>query len=147
MRLLYLLSCFAVCWDDAMPSLDVNDAFDPSFLDTIVVIRQYQTVNDKGRVIIQTKAMSTLAVVTAASPNDLAFVPEFQHQNKAISIYTPFRLQGVSPETVADTILWHNAEYSVNFLEDYSGYGRGFVHAVAVSVTTPNPGEMAYGNA
>lgn len=127
-----------------MPTLDVNDAFDPSFLDTFTVIRQYETVNDKGRVVLSTKAQTVSGVVTAASPNDLTFVPEYQHMNKAISIYSPFPLQGVTNETVADTILWHGSEYTVNWLEDYTGYGRGWVHAVAVSITVQNPPPSPY---
>lgn len=130
-----------------MPTLDVNDAFDPSMMDTFTVIRQYETVNGMGRVVLQQKAMTVTGVVTAASPNDLTFVPEYQHMNKAISIYTPFRLQGVTNETVADTILWHGSEFTVNWLEDYSAYGRGFVHAVAVSITVQNPAPYQSGTA
>jgi len=121
-----------------MPTHDVNDAFDPSFWDTIVVVRRVAFVDNRGRVVTQDKATSALAVVTAASPVDLQRVPEWGMMNKTISIYTPFRLQGhavdeVGNVTQPDEVLWRNSLFIVNFLEDYSGYGRGFVHAVATS--------------
>jgi len=121
-----------------MPSLDVNDAFDVSFWDQIVVIRRVAFVNNMGRVTTQDKAMSALAVVTAASPVDLQRVPEWGMMHKTISLYTPFRLQGHAVDeagnvTHPDEVLWRNSLFIVNFLEDYSGYGRGFVHAVATS--------------
>jgi hypothetical protein len=121
-----------------MPSLDVNDAFDLSFWDTIVVIRRVAAINDKGRVSTVDTSMSTLAVVTAASPVDLQRVPEWGWMNKTISLYTPFRIQGPAKDeagnvTHPDEILWRNSLFIVNFMEDYSGYGRGFVHAVATS--------------
>ena len=121
-----------------MPIHDVNDAFDVTFWDQIVVIRRVAFINNMGRVATQDKSMSALAVVTAASPVDLQRVPEWGMMNKAISIYTPFRLQGHAVDEVGnvthpDEVLWRKSLFIINFLEDYSGYGRGFVHAVAVS--------------
>jgi len=121
-----------------MPSLDVTDAFDISFWDQIVVIRRAASIDNKGRVSTVDKPMSAFAVVTAASPVDLQRVPEWSMMNKAISIYTPFRIQGPAVDeagnvTHPDEILWCNSLYIVNYLEDYSRYGRGFVHAVAIS--------------
>lgn len=129
-----------------MPTLDVNDAFDPSFYDDIVVIRRAAVINNKGRVTTTNTSTSTRAVVTAASPSDLARLPEAEYMGKAISIYTPYRLQGpardeAGAETMPDQVLWptDGSVYVVRFLEDYSGYGRGFVHAVAVSVAAVDP--------
>ena len=121
-----------------MPTLDVTDAFDNSFWDTIVVIRRMAYINNFGRVATKDTSMSALAVVTAASPVDLQRVPEWGLMHKTISIYTPFRIQGPATDeagniTHPDDILWRNSLFIVNFLEDYSGYGRGFVHAVATS--------------
>lgn len=121
-----------------MPILDVTEAFDISFWDTIVVIRRQASVNNLGRVVTVDKPMSALAVVTAASPVDLQRVPEWGMMNKTISLYTPFRIQGPATDemgniTHPDEILWRNSLFIVNFMEDYSGYGRGFVHAVATS--------------
>src|SRR5215467_2610829 len=111
-----------------MPSLDVNDAFDISFWDQIVVIRRQAYVNNFGRVTTKDVSYTALAVVTAASPVDLQRVPEWGLMHKTISIYTPFRLQGHATDeagnvTHPDDVLWRNSLFIVNFLEDYSGYG------------------------
>jgi hypothetical protein len=121
-----------------MPTLDVTDAFDNSFWDDIVVIRRVATIDTRGRASTKDVSMSAQAVVTAASPNDLQRMPEWGMMNKAISLYSLFRIQGPATDeagnvTHPDEILWRNSLFIVNFLEDYSGYGRGFVHAVAIS--------------
>src|SRR5215471_420544 len=97
-----------------MPIHDVNDAFDVTFWDQIVVIRRVAFINNMGRVATQDKSMSALAVVTAASPVDLQRVPEWGMMNKAISIYTPFRLQGHAVDEVGnvthpDEVLWRKS--------------------------------------
>ena len=127
-----------------MPLLDVNDAFDPSFMDDIVVIRRSQTINAVGRGVDTPQTFSAQAVVVAASPDDLQRVPEEEWMNKTISITTAFRLQGPAIDeagniTDADQILWHNSVYVIRSLDDFSGYGRGFVNAVAVSIQPIDP--------
>jgi len=128
-----------------MPTLDVSDAFDSSFMDTIVVLRRQVVMDQTGRgQITKTTPMSIQAVVVAASPDDLARLPEGEHMNKAISVYSMSRIQGPSRDEVGiythpDQILWHGSIYVVNVLEDYSGYGRGFVHAIATSVQSTDP--------
>src|SRR5262245_50594041 len=123
-----------------MATHDVREAFDSSFYDSITIILREVSVHSNARVqVTRTVPLSILAVVTAASPDDLARLPEGEHMNKAISVYSMSRIQGPSRDEVGiyyhpDQILWHGSLYVVNVLEDYSGYGRGFVHAVATSV-------------
>jgi galactose-6-phosphate isomerase len=130
-----------------MPTLDVSDAFDASFFDDIVVIRRTQVVGNNGRAVLTEKATSTIAVVTASSPDDLQRVPEVEYMNKAITIYTQYRLQGPAKdeagnETSPDLILWNDSAYVIVSLDDYSRYGRGFVSAVAVSQDAVDPPPM-----
>jgi hypothetical protein len=54
-----------------MPTLDVSDAFDPSFDDDITVVRQTSIVDQHGWSQVTTRAFSIKAVVVAASPNYL----------------------------------------------------------------------------
>lgn len=129
-----------------MPLLDVNDAFDSQMLDPMTVIRRTMTVTSKGRTQVTETVVtpSPLGVITAASPDDLARLPEAEYQNRAISIYTPFRLQGATrdeagAETLPDHVLYHGAVYVVRALDDFSGYGRGFVSAVAVAIEPVGP--------
>src|SRR5215467_10604432 len=126
-----------------MPTLDVNDAFDPSFWDNMTVIRRVQVVDQKGRAQVTETAITARGVVVATSPDDLMRVPEHEMFNKSISITTPFRLQGTSIDefgnvTHPDHIIWpvgsRSSLYVVRALDDYSGYGRGFVHAICTSI-------------
>jgi hypothetical protein len=132
-----------------MPTLDVSDAFDPSFWDDIVVVRRYTYMDEKGRVQVSERPISTRGVVVASSPNDLMRVPESEMMNKSISITSPFRFQGPATDEVGtvthpDHVLWNNSMYVVRALDDYSGYGRGFVHVVCTSIQNadypPKPG-------
>jgi hypothetical protein len=131
-----------------MPTLDVNDAFDPSFMDTIVVVRRVQQINSKGRVQLVETARTVGAVVVAATPNDLERVPEQELMQKSIRVTSPqFRLQGpaideVGSTTLPDQILWHGSMFVVVALEDYSGYGRGFTSAICTSMSQPDPSIM-----
>ncbi len=122
-----------------MPTHDVNDAFDPSFIDTFTVLRRAQTVNQVGRVQITEQQIAGQGVVVASSPNDLLRVPEMQYQNKSISIYTTMRLQGPSAGMQPDEILWHGSQYVVRALDDYSGYGRGWIMVICTSIDAVDP--------
>jgi hypothetical protein len=122
-----------------MPSLDVNDAFDVSFFDQITVMRRTIVVDQYGRAQVTQTSIAALAVVEAASPNDLRRLPEAEMQEKTIALTTPERLQGASIDSLGnqmhpDRILWHGGTFTVRLLDDYSGYGRGFVHAIATSI-------------
>jgi len=134
-----------------MPYHDVNDAFDPSFWDNIQVVRRVITVDQHGRNTTTETPITTRAVVTAAGPNDLQRLPEEEYFNKAIEVYSPFRFQGTSTDelgnvvTHPDHILWHGSVYVVRALDDYAGYGRGFVHVVAVSINAVDPPPPAAG--
>lgn len=127
-----------------MPILDVSDAFDVEMLDDIQVIRRTQNMV-RGRVQpVTEKPLTIAAVVTAASPDDLARLPEAEYMGKAISIYTQYRLRGpatdeVGNTTLPDHVLYHNSVYVVRALDDFSGFGVGFVSAVATSIQAVDP--------
>lgn len=129
-----------------MPIHDVSEAFDATFWDTIMVIRRRQFVDQYGRVSVTNQQFTMLAVVVAASPNDLQRVPNYQQMGKAISIYSisprlqgPALMYGSGEETQPDQIVWHGSLYVVKLLEDFSGYGRGFIHTIAESVQAVDP--------
>jgi hypothetical protein len=132
-----------------MPTLDVNDAFDPSMLDSITVVRRAIVVDQHGRGQITDTPHAALAVIGAASPDDLRRLPEAEMQEKTIGLWTPFRLQGAAIDAMGnqmhpDQIQWHGDTYIVRVLDDWSGYGRGFVYAVATAIAAlPNPMGLA----
>jgi len=128
-----------------MPILDVSDAFDASFWDDFTVIRRQVTVDNRGRAQTTQVKIPGRGVVVASSPNDLQRLPEHEYFNKSISVTAFFRFQGVAKDatgtiiTHPDQILWAGSSYVVRALDDYSHYGRGFVHVVAVSVDYIDP--------
>jgi hypothetical protein len=130
-----------------MPLLDVSEAFDVLFWDTVTVIRRTTTVSQYGRVTTADTQFAMQAVVTAASPDDLSRVPEYELMNKTISIYSIERLQGpaddgLGNQTMPDLVQWHGSTYVVRMLDDYSGYGQGFIHAVCEGVQAVDPPPM-----
>jgi len=127
--------------------LDVNEAFDPLFMEPITVIRRTETINQRGRVVISEAAFSCEAVVMPASPTDLQRLPEVEWTNKAISVYSITRLQGDTLTTKPDEILWHGSHYVVNSLEDYSHWGAGFCHVIATSMDARDPAPYPMGTA
>lgn len=126
-----------------MPLLDVNDAFDPSFIDYIDVDRITEAVNQYGRTQrFKQRFNNIAAVVTATGPDDLQRLPDYALMQKSISVYCPeFRLQGPVQDpqtglgrTQPDEIHWHGSTFVVHSMQDYSGYGRGFTSAIAISI-------------
>jgi galactose-6-phosphate isomerase len=127
-----------------VPTLDLSDAFDPEFIDDFVVIRLTETINTHGRNDLTEKAMSAQGVVVPTSPDDLNRLPEGSYMGKSITIITQFRIQGPAKDEVGaitqpDEILWHGSRFVVRMLDDYSGFGAGFVSAVAVSIDSVDP--------
>jgi hypothetical protein len=118
-----------------MPLLDVSDAFDASFWDELTLKRTVETVNVRGRTTDVVTTSTFSGVVTAVSPFDLQVLPETERMNKAIQIYTQFRLQAGGPDHDPDIIHWHGTDFRVTQLEDFSGYGVGFIVVIAVSMS------------
>jgi hypothetical protein len=117
------------------PTLDVSDGFDPSFYDELTVTRTTETINIHGRTAQVATTENFIGVVTPASPSDLERLPEAERMKKAISVYTQYRLRGVGPGYDADIIHWHGTPYQVSNLNDYSGYGVGFISVTAVAMS------------
>lgn len=124
-----------------MPSLDVSEAFlEPMFLDGFVVLRQAETISNKGRSVITPEEIDGLfGTVCAASPNDLERLRDYEFQGNAISIVTNFMLRGVSAANnqgfQPDVIVWAGDQYTVVTVQDYARYGVGFIQAIAVERT------------
>ena len=113
-----------------------------------MVQRRAATVDQYGRVQTSTTSFTMQAVVVAASPNDLARLPDYEIMHKTIGIYSISpRLQGpavdeIGQQTMPDLILWHGSTYVIRLIDDYSGYGRGFIHSVATSIQAVDPPPM-----
>ena len=122
-----------------MPDLDVSDAFDPSFWDQLTVDRRTEVEDDHGRTQETVVSYPFQGVVTATSPDDLTRVPEEEYMSKTITVYTQFRLRGPGPGISPDIVHWHGTSFIVRALDDFSGYGEGFIAAVCVAIETNQP--------
>lgn len=122
----------------------MSDALlEPLFQDFFTVLRRREDITNKGRSsLTSSRFPGTMGVVTAASPNDLERLGEYQFQGSALSIVTRFKLRGIAkqanaskpdPQFQPDLVYWSGDYYTVVTVEDYSRYGSGFIQAIAVS--------------
>jgi hypothetical protein len=123
-----------------MPTLDVTDVLDsPEFVDVFTVIRRSQIITDEG--LAQDTPQTFANVGGVVVPNNdvsLNFLPEAEHLQGSISIYTRFRLSDGKSGIDADLVNWSGREYIVVTTGDYSRFGQGFIRAVA-ALNVVNP--------
>lgn len=118
-----------------MPGLDVSDALmEVELQDCFTVERRKETITTKGRSQTALQTFRQQGCVYAATPNDLRRLPDEQHMMKTIVVVTEFRLQGPSPGFQADVVDWNGNRYLVRDVEDFSGFGQGFVSAICTSM-------------
>lgn len=133
-----------------MPRHDVSDGFDPSFWDTVLVVRQPETVGVRGRNSVAEQVTEIQAVVESlggATSRD----EDYQVGEDAIRVSTFFRLRGPTPGHQPDVVIVDDAplgaatpltqryradpaafsRYLVTNTSDFSRYGAGFTTATA----------------
>ena len=115
---------------DALANPDVQVRFD--------VTRRKETVSDKGRsVVTPTVFPNQVGTICAASPSDLARLPEGDRMEKYISIVSKFRLRGASTDGVdvykPDLVDYEGDQYVVVDVQPYPRAGAGFTQAIAGS--------------
>jgi galactose-6-phosphate isomerase len=117
-----------------MPLLDVTDVLDDPDFNDFFSVRRPALVATSGGTAAETDQTFTqcVGVVTPASAADMQLLPEGSFQQGVISIITKFRLQsGKGVDFGPDIVYWHGASYTVMHVGDWSGFGVGFVEAVA----------------
>lgn len=128
-----------------MPTLDVSELLtDPTFVQTITVIRQREVVGEDGRT---TKEYETIPDVvasvqpkdTAIGGNSLSRESDSEYRGAALDVFTKFRLRSVSREGAEeqyqpDIVVYKHDHYLVVLLNDFSDYGDGYIHAECSSV-------------
>lgn len=124
-----------------MPLLDVSELLtDPLFVEEITVIRREQTIDAKGRVVIDPVVFpDVLASVqpkdTAIGGNIISREDDGSYRGSNLNVYTTFRLRSVSKNEAGDVqfqpdvIVWNGDHFLVALTNDYSHYGAGYMHA------------------
>jgi hypothetical protein len=116
-----------------MPDLDLTEAVtEPLFQDHFTVLRREETVGDNGVGTLVTTSFSTNGVVVPAGEDEVVRTPEDETAHKAINIVTQFALRGAVQGYQPDLIFWHDDCFIVMRLDDYSGFGGGWVSAMAL---------------
>ena len=122
-----------------MSGFDLSDAFDPDYVDSFTVRRQAESIVNGRSVIHPTDIAPVYGTICAASPNDLARVPDSSSFTRAISVITPFHCKGVEIGFQPDLILWKGSQYLVKHVDLYPHMGPGFFQVIASSVTSQEP--------
>jgi galactose-6-phosphate isomerase len=123
-----------------MPSIDLSAALsNPSFQDTFSVTRRVQTVNNFGETSTASTVTPNVAgVVWPSQPNERRLLPDLTVTDQTITIITSFALYGEAQasgtEYSPDIVTWHGDSFLVRNVEDWSGYGAGFVQAICSSI-------------
>lgn len=117
-----------------MPGLDVTDAVsESSFQDSFTVERRAEGMS-KGRASTSMTTFRPNGVVAPAGNNDLERLPDDQRMMKTLVVVTQFRLRGPAPGFQPDVIVWEGDRFVVAQVEDFSGYGQGFIKAICTSM-------------
>jgi hypothetical protein len=117
-----------------MPNLDVADVLDdPDFFDFFTVKRPAVVATVGGVAQTTPQTFEKVAgVVTPAGAPDLMLLPEGSIETGVISIITRFALQtGKGTGYAPDIVSWHGTDYTVVNTDDWSGFGAGFIKALA----------------
>ena len=113
----------------------LNDAFDISMMDSIVVNRRPLVVDAHGRTTVVAPTATTIqAVVAMAGPDDLDRLEEADIFGRVITVVTRYKIQGQVTGFKADVITWRGDNYLVKTLDPYPQFGDGWTQAICGSV-------------
>lgn len=115
-----------------MALLDVSEVLsDPDFMDSgLTCYRRTQAVGANGMATNAETPYTFSAVVTSASGFELNREPDGEFIKGLIAVHTAFRLQDGADGLTADEILWQGKRYTVEKIDNYAHFGRGFISAI-----------------
>ena len=116
------------------PGLDVNIVLaSPLFMDDFIVVRRVSSVDEEGRTQTEDSRTTQTGVVQPAGENTQERPSRYTAGRKSCLVITPFRLRMQTVSYMPDLVIWHGDTYTVQTVEDFTNYGRGFVQAYATS--------------
>lgn len=116
---------------------------DPQLSSTFDVVERVQSVSDLGVVSVASKIRQGIdGVVTPAKPNDLRRYDDNERGNRAIVVFTNYRVNGAvrapygNPpvQRQPDHILWEGDKFLVREVMPWTKYGAGWVRVLATSI-------------
>lgn len=128
-----------------MATLDVTDAIlTADFLDSVIVVRRTETVNNFGESVVSSQRFTAFAVVAATSPDDLVRSTDEELMHRTISVVTKFPIRGPAPGFQPDLVLWQGDQFVITKIAPYSNFGPGFIEAEATSMDTIDEPPLPY---
>lgn len=113
-----------------MASLDVSDAFDPSFYTTVLLKQQRTALDSEG--VYYEIGFSVIGIKAVVIPG--AKAPTGAETNNyitgSITVYTKFPLSAPTPTEPPAYIIYQNQEYRISTVSDFGIYGAGFYTAI-----------------
>lgn len=120
-----------------MPTLDVSEILDdPAFRDgSLVCLRRTQMIGSDGIATETQQSLAFAGVVTVDRARQQSFTPDATRIDGAILVHTTFDLRvSDGGSGIADRVLWHGREYTVDDLDDYTDYGHRAAHCSLVPI-------------
>jgi galactose-6-phosphate isomerase len=116
-----------------MPDLDFTEALaEPSFQDSFTVLRRQEVVGDNGVETTVITSINTHGVVVPAGDDEVVRTPDDETANQSLNITTQFPLRQAVVGYQPDIIFWHDQHFIVMRLDDFTGYGSGWVSAMCL---------------
>lgn len=127
-----------------MASIDVNDAFDASFISEFYYSKPSIALNEEG--VYETKLSNYTVQLGVVLPNETSHTtrdPANEYIIKSIKIYIPaYLLTHQTYIQPADVIYWSNQHYKVDEVRNYMQYGKGYTLIIAALIDASDQPEV-----
>jgi hypothetical protein len=119
-----------------MALLDVSSVLlDPDFTELVTIKRRAQTDDGHGRIItVDTIYPNIVAVLCAASPEDLTRETDYGAFMRSIRVVLQFRIRGQTEGYLPDVVVWRGNNFIVDSFDPYPQFGNGFYQAICQSM-------------
>ena len=127
-----------------MASIDVNDAFDASFISEFYYSKPKIILNEEGIYVTKlSKYKVQLGVVLPNETEHTTLDPANEYIVKSIRVYIPaYLLNHQTYIQPADIIYWNNQHYKAEEVRNYMQYGKGYTIIIAALMDASDQPEV-----
>ena len=113
-----------------MPLIDVSDLLtDPDFVQSIVITRRAQSVDNTGRGVESDSTLTIIGCVTIGPLDPMIFGTDATYSRKSIAVHTRAQLYDATTGFSADLVTFEGNTYVVKQVYPWNQFGRGFYAA------------------
>jgi hypothetical protein len=122
-----------------MAFIDVSELMtDSDFTDSVTLITRVQAINEYGENVLTETSTTATMIVQPASPHDMEFLPEGGKIHETKSVFYKGVFSDMVGSGYTDIILWNGKRYQVVPVDDFTNWGVGYTHALAVMESVSN---------